>query len=183
MPFKETPLKDLWLFEPRIFEDNRGYFYESFNQTEFTQATGIEAPFIQDNHSYSKKGVLRGLHFQKPPHAQSKLIKVVQGTIWDVVVDLRKTSPTFGKHEGFEISADNKHQLYVPQGFAHGFVVLSDTAEVLYKCDNFYAPQSESGIIYNDPTLAIDWKVGNENIIISHKDTLLPTFEATKTPF
>lgn len=183
MPFVETPIKDLWLFEPRVFEDNRGYFYESFNQNEFTKATGIQSYFIQDNHSYSTRGVLRGLHFQKPPHAQSKLIKVVKGTIWDVVVDLRKNSPTFQQHMGFELSAENKKQLYVPQGFAHGFVVLSDIAEVLYKCDDFYAPQSESGIIYNDPTLNIDWNIAADNIIISDKDALLPTFEVLGVPF
>lgn len=183
MPFVETSIKDLWLFEPRVFEDNRGYFYESFNQNEFTKATGIQSYFIQDNHSYSTRGVLRGLHFQKPPHAQSKLIKVVKGTIWDVVVDLRKNSPAFLQHMGFELSAENKKQLYVPQGFAHGFVVLSDIAEVLYKCDDFYAPQSESGIIYNDPILNIDWNIAADNIIISDKDALLPTFEALEVPF
>ncbi|WP_299455582.1 dTDP-4-dehydrorhamnose 3,5-epimerase [uncultured Microscilla sp.] len=183
MPFKETPLNDLWLFEPRIFEDNRGYFYESFNQNEFTKATGITLPFIQDNHSFSKKGVLRGLHFQKPPHAQAKLIKVIQGTIWDVVVDLRKDSPTFSQHLGFELSAENKNQLYVPQGFAHGFIVLSESAEVLYKCDDFYAPQAESGIIYNDPDLAIDWKIDSSNIIISEKDAVLATFQTADIPF
>ncbi|EAY29774.1 dTDP-4-dehydrorhamnose 3,5-epimerase [Microscilla marina] len=183
MPFTETPLKDLWLFEPRIFEDDRGYFYESFNQNEFTKATGITSPFIQDNHSFSKKGVLRGLHFQKPPHAQAKLIKVIQGTIWDVVVDLRKDSPTFSQHLGFELSAGNKKQLYVPQGFAHGFIVLSDSAEVLYKCDNFYAPQAESGIIYNDSDLAIDWKIDSSNIIISEKDAVLATFQPSNIPF
>ncbi len=183
MPFTKTSLKDLWLFEPRVFEDNRGYFYESFNQNEFTQTTGIEAPFIQDNHSFSKRGVLRGLHFQKPPHAQSKLIKVVKGTIWDVVVDLRKDSPTFKQHAGFELSAENKHQLYVPQGYAHGFAVLSDTAEVLYKCDNFYAPQSESGIIYNDPELNIDWKLDQGSLIVSDKDLILPQLKDCGFPF
>jgi dTDP-4-dehydrorhamnose 3,5-epimerase len=174
MPFKETSLKDLWLFEPRIFEDNRGYFYESFNQKEFTQATGVEAPFIQDNHSFSKRGVLRGLHYQKPPHTQAKLIKVVHGLIWDVVVDLRKNSPTFKQHQGFELSAENKKQLYVPHGFAHAFLVLSNTAEVLYKCDNFYAPNFESGLIYNDPELNIDWKLEESELIVSDKDLLLP---------
>lgn len=183
MPFTETPIKDLWLFEPRVFEDERGYFYESFNQKEFSETTGIHSHFIQDNHSFSKHGVLRGLHFQKPPHAQAKFIKVVRGTIWDVVVDLRKDSPTFQQHLGFELSAENKKQLYVPQGFAHGFVVLSDFAEVLYKCDGFYAPKAEAGIIYNDPTLAIDWKINPENIIISGKDKVLPYFTDSEILF
>lgn len=183
MPFKETSLKDLWLFEPRIFEDDRGYFYESFNQSEFTETTGIESYFIQDNHSFSKQGVLRGLHYQKPPHTQAKLIKVVQGVIWDVVVDLRKDSPTFKQHQGFELSAENKHQLYVPQGFAHGFAVLSNTAEVLYKCDQFYAPKSESGLIYNDSQLNIDWKLDEEKLIVSAKDKILPTLEEFNVEF
>jgi len=183
MPFLETPIKDLWLFEPRIFEDNRGYFYESFNQNEFTKYTGVQSYFIQDNHSSSTYGVLRGLHFQKPPHAQSKLIKVVKGAIWDVVVDLRNDSPTFGQHLGFELSAENKKQLYVPKGFAHGFVVLSEVAEVLYKCDDFYAPQSETGIIYNDRTLNIDWKINQDDLIISEKDILLPAFATLGSVF
>ncbi|OJJ18243.1 dTDP-4-dehydrorhamnose 3,5-epimerase [marine bacterium AO1-C] len=177
MPFLETPIKDLWLFEPRVFGDNRGYFYESFNQNEFTKATGVQSYFVQDNHSSSNYGVLRGLHFQKPPHSQAKLIKVVKGKIWDVVVDLRSDKPTFGQHMGFELSAENQKQLYVPQGFAHGFVVLSEVAEVLYKCDEFYAPKTESGIIYNDSTLNIDWKVKNDDLIISEKDILLPAFD------
>ena len=177
MPFKETPIKDLWLFEPRVFLDNRGYFYESFNQNEFTKATSVQAYFVQDNHSSSKYGVLRGLHFQKPPHAQAKFIKVVKGAIWDVVVDLRPSSTTFKKHLGFELSAENQKQLYVPRGFAHGFVVLSDEAEVLYKCDDFYAPQAESGIIYNDKALNIDWKIKDEDLIISEKDLILPTID------
>mgnify|MGYP001114088360 CR=1 FL=1 len=183
MPYTETTIKDLWLFDPRVFEDDRGYFYESFNQQEFSEATGIKSHFIQDNHSFSKYGVLRGLHFQKPPHTQAKLLKVVKGTIWDVVVDLRSQSPTFKQHLGFELSADNKKQLYVPQGFAHGFVVLSETAEVLYKCDAFYAPGSESGIVYNDPTLGIDWKIKADEVLVSGKDKVLPTLDSLDNIF
>jgi len=183
MPFLETPIKDLWLFEPRIFSDDRGYFYESFNQNEFTKATGVQAYFVQDNHSSSNYGVLRGLHFQKPPYTQSKLIKVLKGKILDVVVDLRSNKPTFGQHLSFELSAENKKQLYVPKGFAHGFVVLSEVAEVLYKCDEFYAPQSESGIIYNDANLNIDWKIKSDDLVISGKDKLLPSLEASAKLF
>lgn len=183
MPFTETPIKDLWLFEPRVFEDSRGYFYESFNQNDFSKATGVNDYFVQDNHSYSKHGVLRGLHFQKPPHAQSKLIKVIKGVIWDVVVDIRHQSPTYGQHLGFELSSTNQKQLYVPKGFAHGFVVLSEVAEVLYKCDDFYAPKAESGIIYNDSTLQINWKIDSQDILVSEKDAILPAFETLENLF
>jgi dTDP-4-dehydrorhamnose 3,5-epimerase len=176
MPFYTTEIPDLLLFEPRVFEDKRGYFYESFNQKEFSEASGVELPFVQDNHSFSKYGVLRGLHFQNPPHQQAKLIKVIQGEIYDVAVDLRKNSPTFGKWLGFRLSAENKKQLYIPRGFAHGFVVLSQVAEILYKCDNFYAPQAESGIIFNDSSLSIDWILKENEIIISEKDLKLPHF-------
>jgi dTDP-4-dehydrorhamnose 3,5-epimerase len=176
MPFYTTEIPDLLLFEPRVFEDRRGYFYESFNQKEFSEISGINLPFVQDNHSFSQYGVLRGLHFQNPPHQQAKLIKVVQGEIYDVAVDLRKESATFGKWLGFRLSAENKKQLYIPRGFAHGFVVLSQVAEVLYKCDNFYAPQAEGGIIFNDSTLAIDWPLKESEMIVSEKDLKLPRF-------
>lgn len=176
MPFFETKIPNLLLFEPRLFEDERGYFYESFNQQEFGKASGVNLPFVQDNHSFSKYGVIRGLHFQSPPYQQAKLIKVVQGEIYDVAVDLRSNSSTFGKWQGFHLSAENKKQLYLPRGFAHGFVVLSQTAEVLYKCDNFYAPQAEGGIIFNDKTLAIDWQIKESEIIVSDKDLKLPSF-------
>lgn len=176
MPFLKTSIPGLLLFEPRLFEDERGYFYESFNQKEFSQASGIDLPFVQDNHSYSKYGVIRGLHFQKSPHQQAKLIKVIQGEIYDVIVDLRSNSATFGKWLGFHLSAQNKKQLYVPRGFAHGFAVLSQSAEVLYKCDNFYAPQSEGGIIFDDASLAISWPLERNQMLISEKDLKLPTF-------
>jgi dTDP-4-dehydrorhamnose 3,5-epimerase len=177
MPFLQTEIEGLLVFEPRLFEDERGYFYESFNQQEFHKATGINLPFVQDNHSFSKYGVLRGLHFQNPPHDQAKLIKVVKGEIYDVAVDIRKSSPTFGKWLGFHLSADNKKQLYLPKGFAHGFVVLSEVAEVLYKCDNFYSPQFEGGIIYNDTQLNIDWLVSEDKLIVSDKDLKLKSLK------
>jgi dTDP-4-dehydrorhamnose 3,5-epimerase len=177
MPFLQTEIEGLLVFEPRLFEDERGYFYESFNQQEFHKATGINLPFVQDNHSFSKYGVLRGLHFQKPPHDQAKLIKVVKGEIYDVAVDIRKSSSTFGKWLGFHLSADNKKQLYLPKGFAHGFVVLSEVAEVLYKCDNFYSPQFEGGIIYNDTQLNIDWLVSEDKLIVSDKDLKLKSLK------
>lgn len=180
MPFFKTTIADLLIFEPRLFEDERGYFYESFNQQEFSQASGINLPFVQDNHSFSRYGVLRGLHFQNPPYQQAKLIKVIQGAIYDVVVDLREQSATFGKWQGFHLSAENRKQLYVPRGFAHGFVVLSPTAEVLYKCDNFYAPQAEGGIIFNDTTLSIDWIIAEKDVIVSPKDLKLPSFSEVK---
>jgi dTDP-4-dehydrorhamnose 3,5-epimerase len=173
MPFSSTHINGLLLFEPRLFEDERGYFYESFNQKTFEEASGVTLPFVQDNHSFSKYGVLRGLHFQKPPHQQAKLIKVIRGEIYDVAVDIRKDSPTFGQWLGFHLSAENKKQLYVPRGFAHGFVVLSPEAEVLYKCDAFYAPQAEGGIIYNDRHLNIDWLVEESKLLISDKDLKL----------
>jgi dTDP-4-dehydrorhamnose 3,5-epimerase len=180
MPFSKTEIQNLLIFEPRLFEDERGYFYESFSQKEFKEASGIDLPFVQDNHSFSKYGVLRGLHFQKPPFEQAKLIKVIQGEIYDIAVDLRIDSPTFGKWLGFVLSAQNRKQLYIPRGFAHGFVVLSQTAEVLYKCDNFYAPQAEGGIIFNDKDLAIDWLVGEAEIVVSQKDLKLPSFSDIK---
>lgn len=180
MPFIKTEIAGLWIFEPRVFEDERGYFYESFNQKDFQEATGVDLPFVQDNHSLSKFGVIRGLHFQRPPFEQGKLVKVIRGEIFDVAVDIRRQSPTFGKWLGFKLSAENKRQLYIPRGFAHGFVVLSNVAEVLYKCDNFYAPQAEGGIIYNDPTLQIDWQIDLQKIVLSKKDASLPSFEHIK---
>lgn len=156
---KATPLAipDVILFEPKVFGDARGFFLESFNQKAFDDATGSHYDFVQDNHSRSTKGVLRGLHYQLPPHAQGKLVRVVQGAVFDVAVDLRKSSPTFGQWVGAELTAENHHQLWVPPGFAHGFVVLSETADFLYKTTNYYAPQSERSIVWNDPQLAIQW--------------------------
>jgi len=150
-------IPDVILFVPRVFGDDRGFFYESFNAREFSKSTGIEAHFVQDNHSRSQRGVLRGLHYQLPPHAQGKLVRVVHGEVFDVAVDIRKASPTFGKWVGTVLSADNKHQLWIPPGFAHGFVTLSDSAEFLYKTTNLYAPESERCIKWDDSDIDIEW--------------------------
>ena len=180
MPFTQTDFEGLFIFEPRVFEDDRGYFYESYNERVFREFH-IDTVFIQDNQSFSRYGVIRGLHFQLEPHAQSKLVRVLQGSILDVVVDIRKDSSTFGKILSIELSAENKKQLFIPKGFAHGFSVLSQTAEVLYKCDSFYHKDSESGILFNDPDLCIDWKVPASSQVISDKDQQLPGFrEALK---
>ena len=150
-------IPDVVLFEPKVFGDDRGYFYESFSQRIFEEATGLKRNFVQDNHSKSQRGVLRGLHYQLPPKAQGKLVRVVQGEVFDVVVDIRKSSPTFGKWVGDILSADNKKQLWVPEGFAHGFVTLSETAEFLYKTTDYYAPEYERSIVWNDTQLGIIW--------------------------
>jgi len=182
MPFITTDIKGLLVFEPRVFEDSRGYFFESYNEKVFQQA-GIDIRFVQDNQSSSSYGVIRGLHYQLLPHAQTKLVRVLFGTILDVAVDIRVGSPTYGQAYTVELSAENKKQLLIPHGFAHGFSVLSEKAEVLYKCDSFYSKESEAGIIYNDPALAIDWKVPLDKAIISEKDTILPTLADCKTNF
>jgi dTDP-4-dehydrorhamnose 3,5-epimerase len=173
MPFKETSFPGLLVFEPNVFEDSRGYFFESYNENVFRQA-GIAIHWVQDNQSSSAYGVIRGLHFQAPPFAQTKLVRVLKGRILDVVVDIRKNSPMYGKVYSIELSAKNKRQLLIPKGFAHGFSVLSKKTEVLYKCDGFYNKESEGGIIYNDPALAIDWQIKPADAIISEKDALLP---------
>jgi dTDP-4-dehydrorhamnose 3,5-epimerase len=178
----ETPIQGLVVVEPRVFEDARGYFFESFNSQKL-QENGIQMTFCQDNQSKSSYGVIRGLHFQKKPHAQTKLVRVLEGSIYDVAVDLRPSSPTYGEWFGIELSADNKKQLLVPQGFAHGFSVTSETAIVMYKCDDFYHPETEGGIIYNDPKLNIDWKVEKGKEIISDKDLILPTFDKVEHNF
>lgn len=180
MPFYETPIKDLIVFEPQVFGDSRGYFYESFNAKTFADV-GIENTFVQDNQSYSAYGVLRGIHFQKGGAAQAKLVRALVGKVWDVAVDLRPNSKTFGKHFGIELSDINRKQLYIPRGFGHGFVVLSDSAEFFYKCDNFYAKDAEIGVRYNDRELGIDWKIPAEKIIISEKDDYLLTFSEMKS--
>jgi dTDP-4-dehydrorhamnose 3,5-epimerase len=170
---EETKLKDCFIIRDTIFNDSRGYFFESFNQQKFNELTGLNIQFVQDNQSKSTKGVLRGLHFQLGEHAQSKLVRVLDGKVLDVVVDLRKNSNTFGEHFAIELSAENKTQLFVPKGFAHGFVVLSDNATFFYKCDNYYNRMSESGIKYNDPQLDINWQLPLEELILSDKDLLL----------
>lgn len=173
MPFVKTDIPGLLVFEPNVFEDSRGYFFESYNEKTF-QKEGIDTRWVQDNQSSSTYGVIRGLHYQLPPFAQAKLVRVLKGKILDVVVDIRKGSPTFGKVFSQKLSAKNRKQLYIPAGFAHGFSVLSAKAEVLYKCDNFYNKESEGGIIYNDPALAIDWGIPEADAIISDKDKVLP---------
>ena len=164
-----TEIPGVVIIEPRVFEDARGYFFESFSQRDFDSQVR-EVRFVQDNESKSSYGVLRGLHFQKPPHAQSKLVRVVKGAVLDVAVDIRKGSPTFGKHVAVELSEQNHRQFFVPRGFAHGFVVLTDEVVFQYKCDNFYAPQSEGAIAWNDPDLNIDWRVPADKILLSEKD-------------
>lgn len=166
----ETKLKGCFVLEPQVFEDERGYFFESYNHKEFCKAIGEEVHFVQDNRSFSKKGVLRGLHFQKGEHAQAKLVTVLSGRIQDVVVDLRKDSPTFAQHFSIELDAASKKQLFVPRGFAHGFLTLSESAEVFYKCDNYYNKEAEGGIRYDDLILNIDWQFSQKEILVSHKD-------------
>ncbi len=168
-----TDIPDLFVLEPRIFKDSRGFFYESYNESTL-RFNGIAIDFVQDNQSYSTYGVLRGLHYQLHPYAQTKLVRVTRGRVLDVAVDLRKSSPTFGKHFSIELDADNKLQLLIPQGFAHGFVVLSEEADFLYKCDQYYNKASEGGILFNDPDLNIDWKIPSGDIILSDKDAELP---------
>ena len=169
----QTEIPGVVVIEPRVFEDPRGYFFESFSQRDFDSQVR-EVKFVQDNESKSSYGVLRGLHFQKPPHAQSKLVRVVEGSVLDVAVDIRKGSPTFGKYVAVELSEQNHRQFFIPRGFAHGFVVLTDEVVFQYKCDNFYAPQSEGAVAWNDPDLNIDWKVPADKILLSDKDRRHP---------
>lgn len=176
----ETKLQGCFILEPKIFEDHRGYFFESFNQNQFNSLTNTNTRFVQDNESFSNKGVLRGLHYQTGEHAQAKLVRVIQGRVLDVAVDLRAGSPTFSQYVAVELTETNKKQLFIPRGFAHGFVVLSDTAIFSYKCDNFYNKESEGGIIYNDPTLSIDWQLPEDSLIVSEKDLALPKFSDLK---
>jgi dTDP-4-dehydrorhamnose 3,5-epimerase len=173
MPFKETGIPGLLVYEPKVLPDNRGYFFESYNARTFEQE-GLNYNFVQDNQARSTYGVLRGLHFQRQPHAQTKLIRALEGRILDVVVDIRQGSPAYGKVYTIELSAENKLQLLVPAGFAHGYAVLSETAEVMYKCDDFYDKASEGGIIYNDPALNINWGIDLKDAIVSDKDKALP---------
>lgn len=177
MNLQETKLKDVFLIEPTIFSDKRGYFFESFNKERFNKLTGLNLNFVQDNESFSTKGVLRGLHFQQGEFSQAKLVRVLQGTVLDVTVDIRENSPTYGDYISVILSDENKKQLFMPRGFAHGFVVLSDTAIFSYKCDNYYNKSAERGILYNDTTLNIDWQQPQDQLIISEKDLALPTFD------
>lgn len=175
MTVTKTKLNHCFIIEPTVFEDQRGYFFESYNKTNFEKETGLNPDFIQDNEAYSTKGTLRGLHFQKGEYAQAKLVRVTQGKVLDVAVDLRPDSSTFKEYISIELSAENKKQLFVPRGFAHGYIVLSNTAVFNYKCDNVYHKPSEGGIIYNDTTLNIDWILDEETFIISDKDKILPS--------
>ncbi len=177
MTVTETQLQGCFIIEPKVFEDQRGYFFETFNQNRFNELIGTEVNFVQDNESASTKGVLRGLHYQMGDYAQAKLVRAIEGVVLDIVVDLREDSKTYAQHFSLELSASNKTQLFVPKGFAHGFIVLSDTAIFSYKCDNYYNKASEGGIIYNDPQLNIDWRLPESEFIISEKDLELPTFE------
>ena len=173
MPFIPTPIPDLLVFEPQVWADERGYFFEAFNAQTF-QAAGIEANFVQDNQARSTFGVLRGLHYQLEPFAQAKLVRVLEGEVLDVVVDIRPQSPAYGQWYSIRLSNENKRQMYVPRGFAHGYVVLSDTAEFAYKCDNYYSKAHEGGIKFDDPNLAIDWEFDLAQVIVSEKDLILP---------
>ena len=177
MSIVKTELEGVYIIEPKVFGDARGYFFESYSKERFFQETGYDIDFVQDNESMSSYGVLRGLHFQKGEHAQSKLVRVVQGKVLDVAVDIRKGSPTFGKYVSVELSGENHRQLFIPRGFAHGFVVLSETAVFQYKCDNYYAPQSEGAVAWNDPDLGIDWGVPAEDILLSEKDRNHPVLK------
>jgi dTDP-4-dehydrorhamnose 3,5-epimerase len=182
MEIKETGIAGLLVIKPRIFEDERGYFFESFNEADLDKA-GHPFHFIQDNQSKSLYGVVRGLHYQLEPRAQTKFVRVLEGSIWDVAVDLRKNSPTFLKWKGIELSALNKLQMLIPRGFAHGFSVLSKEAVVLYKCDEFYAPEFETGIRYDDPGIGIDWKVKEEDRILSDRDLAMPSLQEATMNF
>ncbi len=172
-----TPLKDCFVLKPRVFSDARGTFYETYNEKTFKEVGGIEVNFVQDNQSISTYGVLRGLHFQRGEMAQAKLVRATLGRVLDIVVDIRKGSPTFGKSYSIELNDENNLQLFVPRGFAHGFITLTEKAIFTYKCDNFYDKSSEGGIIYNDATLSLDWHLPKEEFIISEKDLQLPGFE------
>ena len=180
MIFTPTQPEGCFIIEPNVINDGRGYFMESFNRSKFQAGTGLNVQFVQDNQSYSTKGVLRGLHYQTGSFAQAKLVRVLQGEVLDVAVDIRPESKTYGAHVAVVLSADNNKQLFIPRGFAHGFLVLSDTATFFYKCDNLYNKESEGGIFYNDPAIGINWGMAQEELIISDKDVALPTLENSK---
>jgi len=183
LKFTPQSIHDVVLIEPTIHGDNRGFFIETFRQDLFEKAIGYQVNFIQDNESKSIKGVLRGLHYQLPPHTQAKLVRVIEGSVLDVAVDIRKSSPTFGQHVAVELTAENKHQLFVPHGFAHGFIVLSDSATFAYKTDNYYAPEHDRGIAFNDKDLAIDWQLPLNSLQLSDKDKVHPTLANAKNLF
>jgi len=179
----KTLIEGVFIIEPRVFGDERGYFFESFNAHEFAEKTGVDITFVQDNESKSRYGVLRGLHFQMPPYTQSKLVRVVKGKVQDVVVDIRKGSPTYGKYEMCELTEDNHRQFFVPKGMAHGFAVLSEEAIFQYKCDDFYHPEAEGAIAWNDPDIAIQWPIPTNQVLLSEKDKKHPFLKDFKSPF
>ncbi|MCI6491048.1 dTDP-4-dehydrorhamnose 3,5-epimerase [Prevotella sp.] len=187
MEIIQTDIEGVLIIEPRVFDDARGYFFESFSQREFDDKVapilGHSVHFVQDNESMSSYGVMRGLHFQRPPFTQSKLVRCVKGAVLDIAVDIRKGSPTFGRHVAVELTEDNHRQFFVPRGFAHGFAVLSDTAIFQYKCDEFYHPEADGGISIQDPSLGIDWRIPAEKAILSEKDTKHPTLAEFDSPF
>ena len=182
MKFVETDILDVIIIEPTVFGDSRGYFLESYNERKFEEVVG-KTSFVQDNESKSSKAVLRGLHFQKPPYDQAKLVRCIEGEVLDVAVDIRKNSKTYGKHVAVVLSGENKRQLFVPRGFAHGFVVLSDTATFAYKVDNTYAPDHDAGIRWNDEELSIKWGIEESDVLVSEKDSKLPFFSEFESPF
>ena len=179
----KTTIRDVLIIEPKVFGDERGYFFESFNAKEFSEKTGLDVNFVQDNESLSRYGVLRGLHFQLPPYTQSKLVRVVKGRVLDVVVDIRKGSPTYGQYEMCELTEENHRQFFVPKGMAHGFVVLSELAVFQYKCDDFYHPEAEGAIAWNDADVAIPWPIPSEDVILSEKDKHHPCLKDFDSPF
>ena len=179
----DTDISGVKILEPRILGDSRGYFFESFRASDVDSLLGCHVEFVHENQSRSCRWVVRGLHFQLPPHAQAKLVRVVEGTVLDVAVDLRRNSPTYGRHVAVELSAANCRQLFIPRGFAHGFAVLSEFATFIYKCDNYYAPQAEGGILWNDPAIAIDWRLRPDEIILSEKDLRHPLLHQFTSPF
>ena len=183
MQIIQTDIDGVLIIEPKVFGDSRGYFFESFNAKEFKEKTGLEINFVQDNESMSTYGVMRGLHFQRPPYTQSKLVRCVRGKVLDVAVDIRKGSPTYGQHVAVELTEDNHRQFFVPKGFAHGFAVLSETAVFQYKCDNFYAPQADGGISILDSSLGIDWRIPADKAVLSDKDLRHPLLKDFETPF
>ena len=179
----DTKIEGVKIIEPRVFGDARGYFFESFSFRDFAAQVGFEVNFVQDNESKSRYGVVRGLHFQKPPYAQAKLVRVVSGTVLDVAVDIRHGSPTYGQHIAVELSGENHRQLFLPKGMAHGFAVLSDEVVFQYKCDEYYHPESEGAIAWDDPVLAIDWRLPKAQVLLSEKDSHHPKFNEFTTPF
>lgn len=183
MEVVKTAIEGVFIIEPRVFGDARGYFFESFNAREFSEKTGVEVNFVQDNESMSGYGVLRGLHFQLPPYTQAKLVRVVKGIVLDVAVDIRRGSTTYGQYVAVELTGDNHRQFFVPKGFAHGFSVLSPEAVFQYKCDEFYAPQSEGALAWDDPDLAIDWRLPADRVLLSEKDRHHPCFKDFDSPF